>query len=348
MQLKKKYLAFAAALVAGALIAVFFWTRLHAPPDPIRLLPESDAIAYANLTPLRVANVFTSLKKVTHNPEYEDFIQQSGVDFERDLSEVAVAIHVPPTTSASAVVANPPAAAEVRFSWIFKGSFDPKRLSAYLRKISRSAQIYAGKEIFTVPIENRLVRVVLLGSDEVAVSNVDDPQVIHQIVDRSNGWFRPGGPPLLREHYKDVPFGSLAWAIARQSSSGASSPLSLPGGLNVSLPAQITWIASLRYAGSVEVKAQALTPTEEDARKVADTLGTLLSLFRSIQTNVGAQGPDPDVKSLFDSLQVTQEGNRTVISAEIPIGFIKKMAQQAPGTIAEKPAEPASALPPKK
>jgi hypothetical protein len=46
-------------------------------------------------------------------------------------------------------------------------------------------------------------------------------------------------------------------------------------------------------------------------------------------------------------LQVTQEGNRTVISAEIPIGFIRKMAQQAPGAIAEKPAEPPPTLAPR-
>src|SRR5262249_26435254 len=153
MQLKKRYLALAAAVIAAALIAVFFWTRLHAAPDSIRLLPESDAVAYANLTPLRLANVFTSLKKVTRNPDYENFIQQGGVDFERDLSEVAVAIHVP-----SDAAAGPSGAPEIRFSWIFQGSFDPNRLGAYLRKISRNTEIYSGKEIFTVPIENRLVR----------------------------------------------------------------------------------------------------------------------------------------------------------------------------------------------
>jgi hypothetical protein len=348
MQLRKKYLVLAAAMIAAALIAALFWMRLHGAPESIRLLPDSSAVGYANLTPLRLANVFASLKKVDHNPEYEDFIQQSGVDFERDLSEVAVAIHLPPPAPASGA-AGAAAPSEVRFSWIFKGSFDPSRLSAYLRKISRSTEIYSGKEIFTVPVENRFVRVALLGSDKVAVSNVDGPEMIHQIVDRaSSWWFLPAGPALVREHYKDVPFGSLVWVIAKPSSSGATSPLSLPGGFDVSLPAQITWIGSLRYAGSIDLEAQALTQNEEDARKVADTLGTLLSLFRSIQTNVGAQGPDPDVKNLFDSLQVTQEGNRTIITAEVPVGFIRKMAQQAPGAIAAKPAEPEPTPPQKK
>lgn len=347
---KKKHLLITLALlVVAALAWSLAWTRLHGAPESIRLLPESAAVGYANLTPLRLANVFASLKKVDHNPEYEDFIQQSGVDFERDLSEVAVAIHLPPPAAASGAPPGALAASEVRFSWIFKGSFDPSRLSAYLRKISRSAEIYSGKEIFTVPVENRLVRVAVLGSDKVAVSNFDGPEMIHQIVDRAGRWwwFLPAGPALVHEHYQDVPFGSLVWVIAKPSSSGATSPLSLPGGFDVSLPAQITWIGSLRYAGSIDLKAQALTQSEEDARKVADTLGTLLSLFRSVQTNLGAQAPDADVKGLFDSLQVTQEGNRTIVTAKIPVGFIRKMAQRAPSAMTE-PTEPEPTPPQKK
>jgi len=346
MRIKKSYLALSTALLAVAVIGVLLWMRLHGAPDSIRLLPESDAVAYANLTPLRLANVFASLKKISHDPDYEDFIQQSGVDFERDLSEVAVAIHLPSAAAAiAAPTGTPPAPPEVRFSWIFKGSFDRNHLGAYLRKISRSTEIYAGKEIFTVPIETRLVRVVVLGSDRVAVSNVDGPEIIHQIVDRASTWrFLPAGPALVREHYKDVPFGSLAWAIGKYSSSATSSGLSLPGGIDVALPAQTTWVASLRYAGAIELKAQALTPTEEDARKVADTLGTLLGIFRSLQSNIGTEGPDADVKSFFDSLQVTQEGNRAVLSATVPIGFIKKMARQAPGAMAEKSAQPEPTL----
>jgi hypothetical protein len=349
MPIKKKYLALSAALIAAVLIALFFWTRLHGAPDSVRLLPDSDAVAYANLTPLRLANVFTSLKKVSHNPDYEDFIQQSGVDFERDLSEVAVAIHLPsPASTTAAPTAPPPPHPEPRFSWIFKGNFDSSRLGTYLRKISRSTEIYSGKEIFTVPVENRLVRAVVLRGDQVAVSNVDDPRVIHQMIDHASSWLLPAGPALAREHYKDVPFGSLVWAIARQTSKDNSSALNLPGGFDVSLPADTTWVLSLRYAGSINLKAQALTASEEDARKVADTLGTLLSLFRSVQTNMGAQGPDPDVKNLFDSLQVTQEGNRTIITAEISIGFIKKMAQQAPSAMAEKPTGSEPVIPEKK
>jgi hypothetical protein len=351
MRFKKTYLLLSLFLLLAVVIGIFLWMWVHAAPESVRLLPESDAVAYLNLTPLRLANVFASLQKPSHAPEYETFIQQTGFDFERDLDEVGIAVHLPSAQPASSQPAGNAsgAAQETRFSEVFQGSFDGERVSTFFRRIARTTEIYGGKEIFTIPVEDRLVRVAIVSANKVAVSNVESPQVIHQMIDRSSQVRLPFlAPALVREHYKDVPFGSLAWAIGKYSSSGNSANLSLPGGFDIPLPAQTTWVASLRYAGSIELKAQALSASEEDARKVADTLGTLLGLFRSLQTNIGTQGPDADVKNFFDSLQVTQEGSRTIFTANIPIGFVKKLAREAPGAITEKPVEPEPALPQRK
>jgi len=351
MRFKKTYVLLFLFFLVAVVIGVFLWMWVHAAPESVRLLPESGAVAYLNLRPLRVANVFSNLQKTSHDPDYENFIQQTGFDFERDLDEVGIAVHLPSAQPASSQPAgNAPGAAaqETRFSEVFQGSFDRERVNTYFRRISRTTEIYGGKEIFTIPVENRLVRVAIVSANKVAVSNVESPQVIHQMIDRASEAKLPFlAPALVREHYKDVPFGSLAWAIGKYSSSGNSTNLSLPGGFDIPLPAQTTWVASLRYAGSIELKAQALTASEEDARKVADTLGTLLSLFRSVQTNIGTQGPDADVKNFFDSLQVMQEGSRTVFTANIPIGFVKKLAREAPSALKEQPAEAESAPSPK-
>jgi hypothetical protein len=45
---------------------------------------------------------------------------------------------------------------------------------------------------------------------------------------------------------------------------------------------------------------------------------------------VGGSGTDADVKALFDSLQVRQEGDRATLSAAIPAGFLKKMFSEMP------------------
>ena len=44
------------ALIVALIAAV--WLRKHAPPEVARLLPESDAIVYFNLRPLRAATHF--------------------------------------------------------------------------------------------------------------------------------------------------------------------------------------------------------------------------------------------------------------------------------------------------
>jgi len=39
---------------------------------------------------------------------------------------------------------------------------------------------------------------------------------------------------------------------------------------------------------------------------------------------------DPDVKAFFDGLKVQQHGNRTVLTASIPPGFIRKAVAAPP------------------
>ncbi len=78
-------------IVGGIVTAVLL--RKRAAPDAVRLLPESDAVLYINLEPIRL---FTDLGKKPpkeREPQYEDFVQQTGFEFERDLDKAAFAIH---------------------------------------------------------------------------------------------------------------------------------------------------------------------------------------------------------------------------------------------------------------
>jgi hypothetical protein len=79
-----------AAVVAVLAVAVFL--RSKAPPEAARLLPESDGIIYINLKPCR-AFLRKHLKPPQRVPEYQQFVDETGVDWERDLDQVAVALH---------------------------------------------------------------------------------------------------------------------------------------------------------------------------------------------------------------------------------------------------------------
>ena len=71
-------------------MAVFL--RSKAPPEAARLLPESDGILYVNLKPMRTFS-HKNMKPPTRAPEYQQFVDATGIDWERDLDQVAIALH---------------------------------------------------------------------------------------------------------------------------------------------------------------------------------------------------------------------------------------------------------------
>src|SRR5580704_7336935 len=81
------------AIAAALILAVQL--RKHAPPEPARLLPGGDAFLYFNLAAARKASLGKDLPQVSHDPEYEQFIRETGFQFERDLDEAAVVMHYP-------------------------------------------------------------------------------------------------------------------------------------------------------------------------------------------------------------------------------------------------------------
>src|SRR6202050_631515 len=102
------------------LLAVAVFLRSKAPPEAARLLPESDGIVFVNLKPIRAATHFDR-QQVSHDPEYQQFLAASGINFERALDDAAFALHrMTPATGPNGAVG---------FSTVFVGRFDGKRLS---------------------------------------------------------------------------------------------------------------------------------------------------------------------------------------------------------------------------
>jgi hypothetical protein len=322
MRIRRSFPVFLGVVVVAAALTVIVQLRKHAPPEPARLLPGGDGFLYVNLRWIRRANITGQLPSVSHEPEYERFLQATGFEFERDLDQAAFAIHYPEKRLKPA---DPP-----RFSEIFVGRIDSDRLRAYLKQIAISVENYRSIDIYSIPLEGRTLRAALLGVDTVAASNHDDPLVIRGIVDRSRKLASPfGGPALLRQYYKSIPLASLAWGIFRVQPSRESTADSSFLSFLFSKPAVL--VASARYLGSVHIRAEAMTGDENDAKQVAAQVNTFLNVFHSAEMNVGRQGTDKDVKNFFDSLKVEQEKNRAVLTAVVPPGFIRKAIGEVPG-----------------
>ena len=116
-------------------LAVALYLRQKAPPEVARLLPESDAIVYANVKPLRLATHFDRTV-VKRSPEFQHFIDATGIVPERDLDEVAFALHRMDDPNGP----NGP----VAYSEVFEGRFDGDRLGRYLASIATAQESYAG------------------------------------------------------------------------------------------------------------------------------------------------------------------------------------------------------------
>jgi hypothetical protein len=333
------WIALAVVLVLfGAVIAALL-LRKRAAPDVVRLLPDSDAVLYVNLEPIRL---FTDLGKkpsADRDPEYEKFVQETGFDFERDLDHAAFAIHYGSGRDG-----------ETRYSEILQGHFDHNRVSRYLSKLSNnSVEHYHGFDVYVIPLEGRTLRVALLGFDTAAASNYPDPVFIHYMVDRYKEAALPfSGPTLVRDYYQRVPLGSVVWTIARTPAEGAShdrGELLLPGSWSSLLPKGSVVIASARPLSEVHLRAQVITQSEAQASNFVARVNAFLTLFNSIDISMDGGGPDPDVKKAFESFHVQQHEAEAILTASVPFAFFRKIVTESPVEIApetKKPPEPSA------
>src|SRR6266853_2519767 len=175
MRIRRTYPIALVVVIVAAAVTLAVQLRKHAPPEPARLLPGADAFFYLNLKSARRANAGKDLPGVSHDPEYERFIRETGFQFERDLQEAAFAVHYPAKWPGGGTGGM---AREARFSEVLVGKFHSERLTDYLRQIAKSVENYNGVDVFTILVESRSLRVAVLSADSVAASNHDDVAVI--------------------------------------------------------------------------------------------------------------------------------------------------------------------------
>jgi hypothetical protein len=304
-------------LLVVAIVTVVVQLRKIAPPEAARLLPGADAFIYVDVQWARRATLLTGLPQVQRSPDYERFVQDSGVDFERDLEEAALAVHYPTAGSDG-----PP-----RYSAVLTGHINASRLAAYFRRFSPSPETEEGVEIYSIPLQGQILRAAILGPDMVALSNHEDAAVLRGVVVRSRKRASPfGGPSFLRAYYKRVPFASLAWVIARVDPKTTHLVLGenmVPASLLLQNPAVV--VASARLIRAVHVRAEAITASPDEAQGLTERLNAYLALLRFSDAETPSGGPDADVKAFFDSLHVSQEKDRSVLTATMPLGFVHKI-----------------------
>jgi hypothetical protein len=306
-------------IVAGVilLLAVAVLLRSKAPPEAARLLPESDGMVYVNLKPIRTF-FRKELRPPQRVPEYQQFVDATGVDWERDLDEIAIALHRMPDPDGP----NGP----VAYSMVLVGKLTGKRLNTWLDAHATSRESYAGHTIYSIPSEDRTVRVSQIGYDMLAVSNTPTPEQIHSMIDRHRTAAWPfSNSSLLNHHYHEVPLLSLAWGIGQ-----IGLPFNESGAINIfgfALPLQSdsTIIASIRWAGSLNLRIEEIAPSEQQAASQAASLTSLVTLARSFTAPLGNNTANNGLKELLKTAEVTQKRERVVVTATLPTVFLSSL-----------------------
>jgi hypothetical protein len=298
--------------VAGLVLvlAAAIYLRFKAPPESARLLPESDGIVYVNLRPLH-GLLKKNASTLTRAPEYQSFMDATGIDWERDLEEAAVALHRMPDPHGP----NGP----VAYSMVLVGKLDGKRLAAYMDAHAAAREVYDGKTIFSLPSEGRTVRVAQIGYDMVAISNYPDTEKIHSMLDRHRTAALPfSGSTLLAEHYSEMPILSVAWGMG-----AIGLPFSENGrisvfGMQLPLEPDTTFLASVHWAGALKLRVVEIAASDTTASNQASSLNVLLDLARGTTAGLNESAANNALKEVLRTSQISQRRNRVEIDATLP------------------------------
>jgi hypothetical protein len=337
------------AIAVFLAIGLALYWRAKAPPEAARLLPECDAMVYVKLKTLRAATHFDA-SPIARSPYFQQFVDATGIVPERDLDEVALAMHRVPTPLPHK---HGDPVAEIFTSEVFVGRFDGQRLTKYLASTASSHETFAGVDVYTLPVDGETVRVAQLAYDIIAISNMPAAEQIHSMVDRSraSGLSSPGSS-LLAAHYRDVPqlpLPAQAWGIGH-----IGLPFSQNGyinvmGLQLPLPEDTDLVASLRYSeslhltGSVHLRIEEIAPDEDAAQHTVETLTTLLSFLRGLGSERLKAQPPPGpaavaMHDILSSVTLVQHGKRAELDASATADQLKAIGSAHNPTAVESPA----------
>lgn len=237
--------------------------------DVLAMMPaDASVVIFLDFDELRKAPFVTQLfawaPKPQADPDYAQFLKETGFDYERDLDRIAVALRKQEPDSALFAVAD--------------GKFDRQKISAYGLKTGALTKI-GGVDIFSVPLTDSAKKIAFtfLRNDRIALADSGD-------LSGAFGSKRNEDSAEWRSRFERLA-GSPVFAVIRQdAAAGAALAAQAPGGLSSpqlsTLLDQLQWIT---FAGKPEndrlrVVAEGECAAEATTARLADLLNGVLVL----------------------------------------------------------------------
>jgi hypothetical protein len=304
-----------------------------------RIPADATAILFADFGELRQAPFVTQLyawaPKPQLEPDYAQFVKETGFDYEKDIGRIAIAIFKNARHSTFFAVVN--------------GRFDQKRISAYALERGKRYLTENNRTVFLVPLGDgsQTLYFMFLREDLFIITNDDlGQEKLHDALHSD------AGRAEWRTRFERLA-GSPVFAVVRQDAAiGAALAAQAPGGLRSpqlsTLLDQLQWIT---LAGKPEndrlrVVAEGECTAEATVRQLADVMNGVVILAQGgLNDPRTRQQLDPAVREAYlellksaDVSKVDRGDTKSVrLVFEITPGFLEA-ARRAPPVMPDSAA----------
>ena len=311
--------------------------------DVLALMPpDASAVLFADFNELRsapfVGQLYAWAPKPQADPEYAQFLKETGFDYERDLDRIGIAFERHEQIS--------------NFFAVAGGKFDRQKISAFALKTGTAAR-NGGREILSVPVSGSSKKITFTFLRNGSLALTDGPDLGAALDARE----RSGETTEWRSRFERLA-GSPVFAVIRQdAAAGAALAAQAPAGLRSpqlsTLLDQLQWIT---IAGKPEndrlrVIAEGECTAEATTRQLADLLnGVVILAEAGLNDAKTRQQLDPAARAAYlellksaDVSKIDRGDSKSVrLAFEITPSFLES-ARRAP--LAAPSPEPAKPLP---
>lgn len=343
---KQVWLALVAAAILLGAAAFYGYQRWYAQNPSVRgnalgMMPtDASAVLYVDLAELRrapfVAQVFAWAPKPQADPDYAQFLKDTGFDYERDLDRVVIAFTKHGQDSSLFAVAD--------------GKFDRQKISNYALKTGTVAKS-RNREIFSVPVSGSTKKIAFtfLRSDRIALTDSGDLNGTLEAKKRNED------SAEWRSRFERLS-GSPVFAVIRQdAAAGAALDAQAPGGLRSpqlsAMLDQLQWItlAARPENDRMRVVAEGECTAEANARQLADLLQGVVALAEAGLNDVKTrQQLDPTARAAYlellrsaDISKIDRGDTKSVrVMIEITPAFLEAARPAPPAMASPAPRKP--------
>ncbi len=293
-----------------------------ADPALLRLvLPEAKIISGADLSQFVPSPFgrFLLAQLQSSEPDMRSFIQATGFDPLRDVSEVLMASPANPKENRGVLLA--------------RGVFDPSRIAAFARQSGTVVQSYNGVQVM-VGKQKTEPWIAFLDSSTAVMG---DALSVQSVIDRGGGGPGPGPELVARVEQASGLYDFWAVSAIPASSFAGSMPTPQMGTIMQGdvMRGIVGTSGGIKFGPSILIAGEAVTRSEKEATALADVVRFLVGMAQM------STQKDPQAAASLAFLQrldLKAQGNVMRVSLTIPEADLEKLIQQAQQKAKPRPA----------